>query len=1405
MKRRHNKLVIFVILVMAIAYVGNLLIDNPYTHSAVNFYLNEKVLKKLPIRAEYQSMKLQLVPPAVSIYGLKISSSVPGTQGRELLGVSTLTFKASPWSIFMARPQIGDLELKDMNLSWPPPPEFISALRALEPRPERSTTSNPTWPPSQPPPLSALRFSNATITAAIPGLSLNANQDPAEITKISAEGLGANIEIHDWQSFSLDINSGHTFVTDSTSSYLEDGSLKIRGEMRGNHFNARKIELHSPRLSLNGSSEVEIKTTKKNSEIEKILIGFETTNLEADLSLVGSFLDIIGCRGMVTGSSKTQLKIPVTSKEPVKFNTSGHIKSHDARFYDFRLYETDTDFNVDLDKFELTNTSISLGSSVLAKGGGHISFDHAINYNFNLAPNGLPFRDLLGIFNVDFDVIDFNLTSPSLKLTGTGDPFKMSVTSAAALTNFSTPTSDYDHTRHPESPQCDLDLALNVNANALTIAKGDGWCHINGRDSAPGRFPLNITGFTAFDTKNGLDLTMKSDHFNPAPLAFFSQMSLGGIGILNTRIHGPYDNVLVDVNTKISDMILGSTPVGDLSANLTIDGEQVTWRDLHIGTLSGGSISSPSGSLALDDDLTIDFIAKAESVDHGIIKSAVMDMTDNKHDLEFVLSSLDAKLRGPIMSPLRWQGLAKIKIESLRDTQNFFAKSLSATIEGTTDGYKSDNIEIVAGGATSSIHLAHQWNKAEASKSFMGGLGLSPQDKVELSAKIAAIPGSGAELSQIPVLGKTAANYGISSQISGDAKFSGTLARQTGIVRLQTVKTRILDAPVSDIIGTIIVDGSKLDIMAEQGGSALKARINMDVGIDGIPFSWYIAAKNADFRPWLPKIMSQDARNYAYLSATWNLQGTFKNWWMSQGDLDLRDLRLRYYSNLSRTGQRVDFRTAHPSHIVFDGRDWILSESEPITIVSSLGELRIGLKDHRPPAKIGLTVDGKLDIESLRLFVPNIETSTGSISAKGGIFGSIDTPKVNIAVRNAEAAGEKSHISIGHSAFRPSFQDIDIDANIMFDGISIKKLRANKGNGEIAVSGFIARPNSGVETDVAIDLSSAAFLYPFPIVKYFDSSVDGQIKITGASKPLNAAGRIVIKKARSNRDVDIREAILESLRSQATQDSTESIAPTLNLDISVAAENSIGFSSRTGQATLSAELKIGGTDITPSVLGLVDIPKGRFLYKRDFEIKRGLINFDDPIKVDPSLDITAASDVANYRVGIAISGRASNPIIDFTVDPATRPDGTAISKMEIISLLSRGSLPDSTSGRSTSESAAAAEALNLLAGQVEDTVQKIFDLSGQNVIRQVYIDTYADAEGTPIARFNLPLNITDDLDVILKVDQNTVKVSSEYSLHDSISLTGGIENSNEQTGNSSKATGVPADTGVDLKFKFAFP
>jgi translocation and assembly module TamB len=441
----------------------------------------------------------------------------------------------------------------------------------------------------------------------------------------------------------------------------------------------------------------------------------------------------------------------------------------------------------------------------------------------------------------------------------------------------------------------------------------------------------------------------------------------------------------------------------------------------------------------------------------------------------------------------------------------------------------------------------------------------------------------------------------------------------------------------------------------------------------------------------------------------------------------------------------------------------------------------------------------------LRLIIPDVEIATGSLKVDGGIFGSIEKPNVDISVRDAPDRDTNTPASLGLNGFRPSFQNIKLDARIGTNGITLKALRATKGNGVISAVGYLARPDSGEETDITVNMDNASFLYPFPIIKYFDSTIDGQIKITGSERPWTASGRINIVKARSNRDIDLREAIVESIRSQSTADSTSSIIPLINMDISISADKSISFSSKAGQATLSSDLRVSGSNIMPSIIGLVDVSKGRFFYKREFEIKRGLINFDDPIKVDPALDISASSDVSSYKVGINISGRASSPIIDFTVEPPTRPDGTPLSKIDIIGLLNRGSLPDSSSGIGTAESTAASEALNIAAGQVEDTVQKIFDLSGQSVIRQVYIDTYADPEGMPIVRFNLPLNITDDFDVILKVDQSTVKVSSEYSLHDSISLTGGIESSNEQTGTNSKTSGSPTDTGVDLKFKFAFP
>ena len=92
-------------------------------------------------------------------------------------------------------------------------------------------------------------------------------------------------------------------------------------------------------------------------------------------------------------------------------------------------------------------------------------------------------------------------------------------------------------------------------------------------------------------------------------------------------------------------------------------------------------------------------------------------------------------------------------------------------------------------------------------------------------------------------------------------------------------------------------------------------------------------------------------------------------------------------------------------------------------------------------------------------------------------------------------------------------------------------------------------------------------------------------------------------------------------------------------------------------------------------------------------------------------------------------------------------------------------------------------------------------------MQRVYIDTYAGEDG-PTPRLNLPLNLHRDWDVIFRVDENNQKVSLGYTINESISISGSVDSQRENQNtriNRSEATQNGPDTGVDLKFRFAFP
>jgi hypothetical protein len=271
------------------------------------------------------------------------------------------------------------------------------------------------------------------------------------------------------------------------------------------------------------------------------------------------------------------------------------------------------------------------------------------------------------------------------------------------------------------------------------------------------------------------------------------------------------------------------------------------------------------------------------------------------------------------------------------------------------------------------------------------------------------------------------------------------------------------------------------------------------------------------------------------------------------------------------------------------------------------------------------------------------------------------------------------------------------------------------------------------------------------------------------------------------------------------------VDPAINLDIQVTAADSIYIKNRNMAVTLGADMRVTGSEASPTVMGSLSIPRGKFFYKRDFEIRRGLLMFDEPVSPpDPKLDIIGESLVGGYRVNVVVAGHASDPKVSLTADPSVRQDGSAISKFDILVLLSSGKLPEGD--RTTVAGAAAqSEALSIVAGQFEEPIEKLFELSGQDFIGDVYLDTYTHTEdsskGTrttrPVARLNLPIKLTDDFGMMLQVDDDSnMKVSSDYTVHENITASVVVDKEREEEAVDSK--GFP-DTGVDLRFRFSFP
>ena len=126
--------------------------------------------------------------------------------------------------------------------------------------------------------------------------------------------------------------------------------------------------------------------------------------------------------------------------------------------------------------------------------------------------------------------------------------------------------------------------------------------------------------------------------------------------------------------------------------------------------------------------------------------------------------------------------------------------------------------------------------------------------------------------------------------------------------------------------------------------------------------------------------------------------------------------------------------------------------------------------------------------------------------------------------------------------------------------------------------------------------------------------------------------------------------------------------PPLRLDVRVIAPGTLRIENNDAHIVSSADLTFRGTYERPIVFGRAEISRGEFIFEgRRYLVTRGTLDFTNPVRIDPTFDIAAETQVRvpgqTYRVTLSASGTMQR------LRPVFESDPPLPSQVEVASLL----------------------------------------------------------------------------------------------------------------------------------------
>jgi autotransporter translocation and assembly factor TamB len=316
----------------------------------------------------------------------------------------------------------------------------------------------------------------------------------------------------------------------------------------------------------------------------------------------------------------------------------------------------------------------------------------------------------------------------------------------------------------------------------------------------------------------------------------------------------------------------------------------------------------------------------------------------------------------------------------------------------------------------------------------------------------------------------------------------------------------------------------------------------------------------------------------------------------------------------------------------------------------------------------------QMDMATLHPFFPDLAQLAGTLNTEVILSGSTADPELD------------GHLEIRGLTVRPDWLNMPFDQGVIKlkfkkSELQIDSVFMRLSEGIIFVSGNLTHDQGELtHADVRVNVSDVTIDRPKELILSVKSA---QLSYREHNGYFLLDGDIILDESRVLVNFKPQSVLPFA---QAVERPPQQLPPLLQktrIDVRLRESEEVWVDNNLARLRMHTELGVIGSPAQPNLTGRVTVEEGYVLYlDRKFKIKRGVVDFVDPDKLNPIIDLRAETTVRTYRateaipylIALTVTGPLDEVVVDLSSDP---PED----KSNIISLLTIGATREELTGK----------------------------------------------------------------------------------------------------------------------------